>query len=248
MTDYDFYRLDDRIFYAFLAAALIFCAVHAARRAFRQPRATDDPGPLPDSPVAERHTRFQRIYHWSNAVGVIVLALSGWMIYRPAGIPGPEKAPSEWFLWHSWAAALFLAGIAAHMVYESFLVQDTNPMALNRAEGRRIVLLIKNFFGLTRSYPPAGKYHAGQIFFHWAVAADLFLLLLTGMALWKPLRGLLPLSLLGLGWDFIYFSRILHGFFSAALIACLIIHFYFALFIQKNWPEAKSMITGRTSG
>jgi hypothetical protein len=40
-------------------------------------------------------------------------------------------------------------------------------------------------------------------------------------------------------------SRILHGFFSASLFACLIGHLYFALFIKKNWPEAKSMVTGR---
>ena len=55
----------------------------------------------------------------------------------------------------------------------------------------------------------------------------------------------LPLSLFGLGWDFIYFTRILHGFFSATLFASLIGHLYFALFIKTNWPEAKSMVTGR---
>ena len=37
MADYNLYRLDDRIFFGFLLAGLIFCAVHAARRAFRQP-------------------------------------------------------------------------------------------------------------------------------------------------------------------------------------------------------------------
>jgi hypothetical protein len=60
-------------------------------------------------------------------------------------------------------------------------------------------------------------------------------------------RDFLPLSLFGLGWDFIYFSRVIHGFFSATLIASLIGHLYFALFIKKNWPETKSMVTGRMS-
>jgi cytochrome b subunit of formate dehydrogenase len=120
-------------------------------------------------------------------------------------------------------------------------------MAVNRAETGRILAIFRNFFGLSKSYPLASKYHTGQILFHWAVAGNLFLLILTGMVLWKPFRDLLPLSLLGLGWDFIFFSRILHGFFSATLIASLIGHFYFALFIKKNWPEAKSMATGRIS-
>jgi cytochrome b subunit of formate dehydrogenase len=79
------------------------------------------------------------------------------------------------------------------------------------------------------------------------VASNLFDLILTGMVLWKPLRNLLPLSLFGLGWDFIYFTPILHGFFSATLFASLIGHIYFALFIKKKWPEAKSMVTGRMS-
>jgi cytochrome b subunit of formate dehydrogenase len=120
-------------------------------------------------------------------------------------------------------------------------------MVFNRAEVQRILSIFKNFFGLSKNYPLAGKYHTGQIFFHWAVAGNIFLSILTGMVLWKPFRDFLPLSLFGLGWDFIYFSRILHGFFSATLIASLIGHLYFALFIKKNWPETKSMVTGRMS-
>ena len=42
-------------------------------------------------------------------------------------------------------------------------------------------------------------------------------------------------------------SRLFHGFFSATLGASLIVHFYFALLIKKNWVETKSMITGRLS-
>ncbi|MFH1754521.1 MAG: cytochrome b/b6 domain-containing protein, partial [Candidatus Latescibacterota bacterium] len=72
-------------------------------------------------------------------------------------------------------------------------------------------------------------------------------LILTGMVLWKPFRGFLPLTLFGLGWDFIFFSRVIHGFFSATLIASLIGHLYFALFVKTNWPVTKSMMTGRMS-
>jgi len=249
MADYNMYRLDERVFWAFLIAALAFCIVHAARRAFRQPKPTEIPSVT--SPSAkeeeemERHTLFQRIFHWTNAIAVFTLAGSGWMIYQPGHVLTLEGPPSEWFLWHRWGVALLLAGIAAHVVREAFVAKETNPMVFNRAEVRRILSIFKNFFGLSREYPLAGKYHTGQLFFHWAVAGNLFALILTGMVLWKPLRDLLPLSPFGLGWDFIYFTRILHGLFSATLFASLIGHIYFALFIKKNWPEAKSMITGR---
>ena len=248
MTDYNLYRVDDLVFFVFVAVALAFCIIHAARRAFRQPQATgaQEAHPVKDEEI-ERHTLFQRIYHWANSAAIFTLLISGWMMYQPRQISILEGTPSEWFFWHRWGIALLLVGIAAHIVHEAFVVKEANPMGFNRTEVQRILSIFKNFFGLSKNYPLAGKYHTGQIFFHWAVAGNIFLLILTGMVLWKPFRDLLPLSLLGLGWDFIYFNRLVHGFFSAALIANLIGHLYFALFIKKNWPETKSIITGRIS-
>ena len=249
MADYNFYRLDDRIFFGFLLVGLAFCAIHAARRAFRQPVPTDPSRSANESSggveeVWQRHTIFQRVSHWLNALAVLTLTYSGWMIYRPLGVSS-EGTPFDWFFWHRWGAALLLAGVAFHVVYESFIARGANPMAVNRAQVKIIMAVIKNFFGLSKSYPLATKYHTGQIIFHWAVAGNLFLLILTGFVIWKPIRDLLPLSLFGLGWDFIYYNRLFHGLFSATLGASLIIHFYFALLIKKNWVETRSMITGR---
>jgi len=250
MADYDLYRLDERIFFAFIIAGLIFCLGHAARRAFRQPVPTEPAQKEDQATPAKkekipRHNLFQRVYHWGNAAAVIMLVVSGWMIYQPRGFPVLPGSPSEWFFWHGWGVALLLVGLAFHAVYESFIARSPNPMAVNRAEMVRILAICRNFLGLSKSYPRATKYHPGQILFHWAVAGNLFLLILTGFVIWKPFRDFLPLSLFGLGWDFIFYSRLLHGFFSATLVASLIGHFYFALGIKKNWPETKSMITGQ---
>jgi len=250
MAEYNLYRLNDEIFWTFIVAGLFFCIIHASRRAFRQPFPTEllhEPPAGTDSKeeLTERYTLFQRIYHWVNTVAVFMLIVSGWMIYQPRKLTSVEVPPSSWFLWHRWGVALLLVGLGFHVIYESFIVRRPNPMAINLDEVKRILSIIKNFFGLSRSYPLAGKYHPGQIIFHWAVAANLFLLTLTGFVIWKPFRDLLPLSLFGLGWDFIFYNRLLHGFFSATLIASLIGHIYFALFIKKNWGETKSMITGR---
>lgn len=143
--------------------------------------------------------------------------------------------------------ALLLVGLVFHFIYESFIARGSNPMAVNRKEVRKILTIQKNFFGLSKSYPLATKYHPGQIFFHWVVAGNLFLLILSGFVIWKPFRDLFPPFLFGLGWNFIFYSRLLHGFFSATLIASLIGHIYFAILIKKNWSETKSMFTGRVS-
>ena len=250
MAEYNLYRLDDQIFWAFIIAGLIFCLVHASRRAFRQPLPMDlregefVPSDTKEEKI-ERYTFFQRIYHWANTAAVLTLVISGWMIYQPRRLPTVEGTPSVWFFWHRWGVALLVVGLVFHIIYESFIIRGSNPMVVNRAEAKRILSILKNFFGLSKSYPLAGKYHPGQIFLHWVVAGNLFLLILTGFVIWKPFRDLLPLSLFGLGWDFIFYNRLLHGFFSAILIASLIGHVYFALFIKKNWTETKSMITGR---
>jgi cytochrome b subunit of formate dehydrogenase len=137
--------------------------------------------------------------------------------------------------------------LAFHVIYESFIARGPNPVAVNRGEVKKIFTILKNFLGLCKFYPLRNKYHPGQIFFHWAVGANLFLLILTGFVIWKPFRDLRPVSLFGLGWDFIFYNRLLHGFFSATLVPNLIGHFYFALCIKKNWTETKSMFTGRVS-
>lgn len=251
MAEYNLYRLDDQIFWAFIIAGLTFCLIHASRRAFRQPLPTDLPqgeNILSDAKEeVERYTLFQRIYHWANAVAVMALTISGWMIYQPRKLSSLEGTPFSWFFWHRWGVALLLVSLIFHAIYESFIVRRSNPIALNLFEVKKFSSIFKNFFGLSKSYPLATKYHPGQIFFHWAVAGNLFLLIFTGFVIWKPFRNLLPLSLFGLGWDFIFYNRLLHGFFSATLIASLIGHIYFALLIKKNWIEAKSMFTGRIS-
>lgn len=249
MEEFNSYRLDESLFYISILGAIFCCSAHALRRAFRQPR--------PSSPRAEgtrltisnqetilRHTFLQRIYHWVNAAATIMLIVSGLMIYQPANIFASGSPPVYWFLWHQVGTLLLLVSSAGHLIYESFIRRTPNPMAINREEWRRMVEVVKNFWGLSKFYPPSSKYHPAQIFFHWAVAGNILILILTGMVLWKPMREALPLSLLGLSWDFIFYNRLLHAFFSATLVGLLIGHLYFALFIKKNWPETKSIFTG----
>jgi cytochrome b subunit of formate dehydrogenase len=245
MADYSLYRVDERFFYLFVVAALVFCLLHTAFRIFLQRRPAEPHGSdHTEEQELQRHTLFRRMYHWTNSIAIFALLISGWMIYQPGQIPNLEGAPSKWFFWHIWGIALLLVGILSHIVREAFVAKEDNPMVMSRAELKRIFSIFKDFFGFFKKEPLIGKYHNGQVFFHWAVAGNIFALILTGMVLWKPFRDFLPLSFFGLGWEAIYYCRVIHGFFSATLIASLIGHLYFALFIRKNWPEARSMVTG----
>ncbi|MGQ9695757.1 MAG: hypothetical protein ACUVWV_13560 [Thermodesulfobacteriota bacterium] len=49
--------------------------------------------------------------------------------------------------------------------FEGLIVRALNPMGVNQKELSRLVEMIKNFLGISKSYPRSSKYHPAQIFF-----------------------------------------------------------------------------------
>ncbi|NIO06415.1 MAG: hypothetical protein GTO13_23230 [Proteobacteria bacterium] len=193
----------------------------------------------------ERYTLPQRIFHWVNAVSIFLLLISGLAIYAPNLFAFMNLKTSTWFELHMWLVPLFLGGVAFHIIHSAFFLDRLGYLWFGKAEQHRLATILRNFFGLTKEYPRLGKYHPAQILVHWGFFANLMALTLTGFIIWKPLRHLIPLRLFGLGWDFIFFNRILHDFFTASLAAMIIGHVYFAVLIKKNWPDLKAMFTGK---
>jgi formate dehydrogenase subunit gamma len=194
--------------------------------------------------VILRYTVAQRVFHWVNAIACIVLLMTGLGIYAP-GLFGNAVSTGTWFVWHSWFAVLLMVGVVFHFIHDSLIEDAFGFMWIGKEEVDTLKQVSKNFLGTSKVYPKYGKYNPMQIASHWMFTGSIFALILTGLILWKPTRFLFPLELLGLGWGFIYFCRILHDFFAAALLALIIGHVYFALFIKKNWSVSKSIITGK---
>lgn len=213
------YRLPDLTFWALVAASVLFCLVHAARRSLGRAAASHSA-----AVAAGRHSAFQRFFHWANAVTVAVLLASGLATYGAPSLGDLGPTTAFWFSWHLWVAPVFAALIVAHALYEY------------RAPGH-----------LDEMWPGGagpGKYDRAQIVFHWAVALNLAALVASGAVLWKPLRALLPLRLFGLGWDFVFVNRVLHGLFTGTLVALVLAHVYFALLVRESWPRLSSMLLG----
>lgn len=251
MPQYTLSRLPDTIFWAIVLLGVVLCICDAVRRVLQRHLSGHPPpaGPATretaDDENGERHTLFQRLFHWANFVTVAILLLSGLAIYRSPVLSFLKGSAAAWFSWHRWFTPVFLALVLAHILYEYRAPDHIDHVWFGREEYGRLALIVRHFFGLTREYPPYRKYHPAQILFHWAIACNLFALVLTGFVLWKPFRNLLPLALLGLGWDFIFYNRILHALLTATLIPLILAHMYFALFVRENWAETSSMITGK---
>lgn len=213
------YRLPDAALFTVLAASCLFCLVHAVARSLRARRGADSR--IADEP---RHTGFQRFFHWADALIVAILVVSGLGIYAPHALAGPGRTTAFWFAWHVWMLPAFTALVVAHVVHEY--------LAPGHAES----------MWPARTRPT--KYDMAQVVYHWTVAGNLAALALSGAVLWKPLRVLLPLRLVGLGWDFVFITRVVHGALTATLVALLLAHVYFALLVPDNRPSARSMLLG----
>jgi cytochrome b subunit of formate dehydrogenase len=209
------HRLPDAALWAFLAASGAFCLVHALARSVR--RRADAPAEASDT---RRHAAFQRFFHAANAFLIAIFAISGLAIYLPRPVDGVRT--SLFFSWHVWIVPLFAALVVAHVVHE-FRAPDGGE-SMWPGPGR------------------AAKYSAAQVFYHWAIAGNVGALAVTGAVLWKPLRVLVPLRLLGLGWDFVFLTRVLHGLLTATLLALVLAHVYLALLVPENRRRARSML------
>ncbi|MBI5167824.1 MAG: cytochrome b/b6 domain-containing protein [candidate division NC10 bacterium] len=252
MAGYTLYRLKGAVFLYTIGLAFLFCIIHAARRALGGPVFADSQnknGPLHSSDekaeeLVYRYTVPQRLFHWANALSVLTLTITGLAIYSPGYFSFLNIRTVTWFSIHVYTVAFLLLLIIFHIVYDSFVLDRFSNMWFGKDERRRLGLILKNFFGLTREYPKYSKFNPGQILYHWAIALNLLALFLTGIVIWKPLRFLFPLRLLGLGWEFTFINRILHDLFTATLLALWIGHIYFGLFIKENWKEAASVLKG----
>jgi len=172
------------------------------------------------------HPVWLRLTHWLNVVAVVILAMSGWRIYDASpffafSIP-KEMTLGGWLggaiQWHF--AAMWL------LVANGFLY-----LLLNVCSGR----LRRKFFPLSPravlrdlaaafkgrlSHADLSHYNAVQRAAYLFVIADLVLLVLSGLVLWKSVQFPILRELLG-GYEA---ARRIHFIAMAALVAFVGVH------------------------
>jgi len=188
------------------------------------------------------------------ALSVIVMIASGWRIYNASPIFGfrfPE-APTlggdvaTALAWHNdpgvasaiaWHFAamwlLFLSYIAfvAWGAFSGHFQRDFLPVG-PRAFWRDFVAAAR-----LRLQHRLGEYNAVQRAFYWGVVADLLLMLVSGLVIWKPVQTY-PLELLFGGFQG---ARIVHFLGMAAISLFLVVHVTLVVLVPKTFI---AMITG----
>ncbi|WP_321905744.1 cytochrome b/b6 domain-containing protein [Paraburkholderia tropica] len=203
----------------------------------------------PASPAARRerpiHPLWLRVTHWLNALAALVMMFSGWRIYdaspvfRGIVIP-PSITLSGWLggalQWHFAAMwLLFFNGLvylglnlASGRLFAKFL--PLSPRAVLR--DLRAALAGK------LSHADLREYNAVQKLAYLVAIADLIVLVLSGLAIWKSVQFPLLRELMG-GYDR---ARVVHFCAMALLAAFVVVHVTMVALVPRS---LLTMLRGR---
>jgi thiosulfate reductase cytochrome b subunit len=205
-----------------------------------------------------QHALAVRLTHWLIALSVLVMIGSGWRIYDASPIftfrfpeaitlGGDVETALAWhgdpgvasaIEWH-FAAMWVLAG-----AYLPFLL-----WGLLSGHFRRDFLPLtprsfwRDFTAALRfrlAHRP-GAYNAVQKSFYWGVVALIALMLVSGLAIWKPVQTY-PLELLFGGFQG---ARLMHFLGMAGIVGFLVVHLALVVLVPRSFV---AMITGRQPG
>jgi thiosulfate reductase cytochrome b subunit len=196
----------------------------------------------PEKPLI--HPGWVRITHWINAAAMIVMIGSGWQIYNASPLfkfifPGQITIGG-------WLAGALLWHFAAMWV---LVVNGIIYIALGIATGRfrRKLLPIRPRDVLADSkaaltfrlqHQDLAVYNAVQKLLYLGVILAGIVIVLSGIAIWKPVQ-LQELTALFGGFDA---ARYVHFFAMAAIVGFLVVHVLLALIVPRS---LLAMIRGR---
>jgi thiosulfate reductase cytochrome b subunit len=207
--------------------------------------ATHDQALTPAAPTGPIiHPLWVRLTHWINAVAVVVMIGSGWEIYNASPL-FPFVFPRGITL-GGWLAGALLWHFAAMWL---LAVNGLIYLALGIATGRfrrKLVpirpgeVLADARAALTGrlAHDDLSVYNAVQKLAYLGVIVAGIVIVLSGLAIWKPVQLQELTGAFG-GYDA---ARYVHFFAMAAIVGFLVVHVVMALLVPKS---LRAMITGR---
>jgi thiosulfate reductase cytochrome b subunit len=190
------------------------------------------------------HPAWVRITHWVNALAMLVMIGSGWEIYNASPLFGFSFPRSitlgGWLagalLWH-FAAMWVLAVNGLVYIVLGILTGRFRRKLLPIRPGE-VVADMKAALTFKLSHDDISVYNSVQRLLYVGAILAGVVIVLSGLALWKPIQ-LQELTALFGGYDA---ARYVHFFAMAAITGFLVVHVLLALIVPKS---LKAMVTGR---
>ena len=207
--------------------------------------ATADPPMVPDAaarPVI--HPLWVRVTHWINALAMLMMIGSGWQIYNASPLFGFEF-PSQIALGNWLAGALLWHFAAMWLLVINGLVYLTLGIATGRFRRKlfpiRPAEVIRDLLAALRgrlAHDDLSVYNAVQRLLYVGVILAGFVIVLSGLSIWKPVQFQVLTSFFG-GFDT---ARYVHFGAMAAIVAFLVVHVALAVLVPKS---LRAMVVGR---
>jgi thiosulfate reductase cytochrome b subunit len=194
--------------------------------------------------AAAIHPAWVRVTHWINAIAILVMVGSGWQIYNAAPLFGfnfPKSiALGNWLagalLWHF--AAMWVLVINGLVYVTLGLITGRFRRKLLPISPAQVLADAKAALSFRLSHEDISRYNAVQKLLYAGVILTGIVIVLSGLAIWKPVQ-LQELTALFGGYDF---ARYVHFFAMAAIVGFLVVHVALALIVPKS---LRAMLVGK---
>jgi len=207
--------------------------------------ATHDRVLTPAAPAgAVIHPVWVRVTHWINVVAMVVMIGSGWEIYNASPL-FPFVFPRGITLGGWLAGALLWHFAAMWLLAVNGLVYLVLGILTGRFRRKLVPIRPADVLSDARAaltgklnHDDLSVYNAVQKLLYLGVILAGVVIVLSGLAIWKPVQ-LQELTALFGGYDA---ARYVHFFAMATIVGFLIVHVIMALVVPKS---LRAMITGR---
>jgi thiosulfate reductase cytochrome b subunit len=190
------------------------------------------------------HPAWVRALHWTNAFAMVLMIMSGWQIYNASPLFGftfPRSITlGGWLagalLWHFAAMWLLMVNGLIYLVLGFVTGRFRKKLLPITSDG----LISDTKAALTGklSHDDLTRYNYVQKLLYAGIIVVGILIVLSGLALWKPVQLQYLAAVFG-GYEG---ARYVHFFCMAAIVAFIVVHVALAVLVPKS---LRAMIIGR---
>jgi thiosulfate reductase cytochrome b subunit len=185
-----------------------------------------------------------RALHWTNAFAMVLMIMSGWQIYNASPLFDFRFSSSitlgGWLagglLWHFAAMWLLMVNGLIYLVMGLVTGRFRKKLLPITPEG--VISDTKAALTGKLSHADLTKYNQVQKLLYAGIIVVGILIVLSGLAIWKPVQLQYLTALFG-GYEA---ARYVHFFCMAAIVAFMVVHVVLALLVPKS---LRAMIIGR---
>jgi thiosulfate reductase cytochrome b subunit len=190
------------------------------------------------------HPAWVRVTHWINAIAILVMIGSGWQIYNASPLfrfAFPQSITLGGWLaggiqWHF--AAMWVLVINGLVYVMLGFVTGRFRRKLWPIPPSQVLADVRAALTFKLAHEDLAHYNAVQKLLYTGVILCGAIIVLSGLAIWKPVQFQQLTALFG-GYDI---ARVVHFFAMAAIVGFLIVHIALAVFVPKS---LRAMVTGK---